>query len=161
MANSIAHPTCFRFSVNFHFGLTDLIEDLVFQQNDPDASFQEVSGLSVEYETQIVKDGAIAQFPKKLPVRANYADLVLKRGIIRNSKILNWIISTLGNAQVQIKPANVEVNLLNERGEVILNFHFINAWPKKWSISDFNSMESSLVIETLVLTYDYLKINQI
>jgi len=34
----------------------------------------------------------------------------------------------------------------------------IDAWPKKWSVSDFNAQENSIVVETIDLSYKYFKV---
>ena len=44
---------------------------------------------------------------------------------------------------------------MNEKGEPLRTWNVSHAIPKKWSVSDLNANENSLVIETMELTYRY------
>jgi phage tail-like protein len=121
-----------------------------------DVRFQSVSGLSVEYETEDYKEGGENRFVHKLPVRTKYSELVLKRGMVIDSNIIRWCLDALENAV--FKPCNILVMLMNEKDEIILSWNIVNAWPAKWNISDLNSSENSVVIETLTLNYQYFRL---
>ena len=47
-----------------------------------DTYFQEVSGLSFDIDKETVKEGGENRFSYQLPTRANYPNLVLKRGLL-------------------------------------------------------------------------------
>jgi len=47
------------------------------------------------------------------------------------------------------------VSLLNEQHQPIKTWQIHRAWPKKWSVSDFNAKENSVVVETLELSYSH------
>lgn len=138
--------------VGFHFKVEFDLSGI----NENDFRFQEVSGISTELETTTIKEGGENRFLHHLPVRAKYNDLVLKRGLLNDSTLLDWCKDAIEN--LSISPTNVWVTLLNEQQEPLQTYSFINAWPKKWSISDFNAQESRLVVETLELAYQYFKI---
>lgn len=121
-----------------------------------DARFQTVSGLSVEYDYESYKEGGENRFEHKLPVRTKYTDLVLKRGMLIDSKIIKWFLDGFENRI--FKPADVAVILMSERHEPVRTWKVANAIPKKWLVSDLNANESSIVVETMELTYRYFKI---
>ncbi len=121
-----------------------------------DLRFQSVSGLSVEYDYESFKEGGENRFEHKLPVRTKYTDLVLKRGMLTNSTVLNWFLDAFN--QRAFKPANVSVILMNEKSEALRTWNVVHAIPKKWLVSDLNANESAIVIETLELTYRYFSI---
>jgi phage tail-like protein len=50
------------------------------------------------------------------------------------------------------------VTLLNEKNTPLQTYNIVNAWPKKWSVSDFNAQESKIVVETMELSYQYFKV---
>ena len=125
-------------------------------QDTDDARFQTVSGLSVEYDYENFKEGGENRFEHKLPVRTKYADMVLKRGMLMNSSVIKWCLDAFNNRQ--FKPADVTVILMNEKGEPLRTWKVSSAIPKKWMVSDLNANESSLVIETLELSYRYFAI---
>lgn len=137
--------------VGFHFKV-----EFVGIGNDNDIRFQAVSGLTVEYDTESFKEGGENRFEHKLPVRSKYADLSLKRGMLTDSKVIEWCMKAFVNRE--FKPAQVNVLLLNEKHEAIKRWEVIDAWPKKWSVSDLNAQENSVVVETLDMAYKYFNV---
>ena len=125
-------------------------------QNKNDVRFQTVSGLSVEYDMEEYKEGGENRFTHKLPVRTKYADMVLKRGMLTDSEVINWFLSALRDRE--FKPANVNVILMNEKSEPLRTWKVAHAIPKKWTISDLNANENAVVIETMELSYRYFTI---
>jgi phage tail-like protein len=124
--------------------------------NDNDCRFQSVSGLNVEYDTESFKEGGENRFEHKLPGRTKYPDLSLKRGMLTDSEVIKWCLKAF--QQREFKPADVYVTLLNEKHSGIKTWHFRKAWPRKWSVSDFNAQENSVVVETLDLSYAYFTV---
>ena len=137
--------------VGFHFKV-----EFVGIGNDNDIRFQSVSGLAIEYDTESFKEGGENRFEHKLPVRTKYADLSLKRGMLTDSKVIEWCLKAFENRE--FRPAQINVLLLNENHQPIKRWEVIDAWPKKWSVSDLNSQENGLVIETLDLAYKYFNV---
>jgi len=78
--------------------------------------------------------------------------------MLTNSAVIDWCIDALQNRS--FRPVQVNVTLLNERHDPITTWQFFNVWPKKWSVSDFNAQENSVVIETLDLCYNYFILNK-
>jgi len=121
-----------------------------------DNAFQEVSGLTVELEVEEVREGGQNMYKHKLPSVARYSNLVLKRGFVSvDSPLANWCTATLFLADFTkpIQTIDVKLDLLNEKGTPLASWVFMEAWPVKWSMSDFKSMDSSLAIENLELAY--------
>jgi len=121
-----------------------------------DARFQSVSGLSVEYDYESFKEGGENRFEHKLPVRTKYADMVLKRGMLSDSSVIKWFLAAFRDRQFD--PADINVILMNEKGEPLRTWKIAHAIPKKWLVSDLNANESSVVIETMELTYRYFTV---
>lgn len=132
--------------VGFHFKV-----EFLGLGNDNDVRFQSVSGLSVEFETETLKEGGENRFEHKLPVRAKYPDLSLKRGMLTESAVIDWCLEALQHRK--IRPADLQISLLNEQHEALRLWTVSRAWPRKWTVSDFNAQENALVIETLELCY--------
>lgn len=127
-------------------------------QDKNDVRFQSVSGLSVEYDFESFKEGGENRFEHKLPVRTKYADLVLKRGLLTDSSVINWVLDAFQNRI--FTPAGITVNLMNERGEPLQSWNVVHAIPKKWLVSDFNASENGIVVETMELSYRYFTIQK-
>lgn len=127
-----------------------------------DVRFQSVSGLSVEYDMEEYKEGGENRFTHKLPVRTKYADMVLKRGmltgptVLEGNSVIRWFLDAFRDRT--FLAGDVNVILMNERSEPLRTWKVAHAVPKKWTVSDFNANESSLVIETLELSYRYFAV---
>lgn len=121
-----------------------------------DVRFQTVSGLTVEYDMEEYKEGGENRFSHKLPGRTKYADLVLKRGMLTDSALIAWFMDAFRDRVFE--PTDVNVILMNEAGDPLRTWKIVQAIPKKWSVSDFNSGENTVVIETMELSYRYFNI---
>lgn len=144
-------PVGFHFRVEFGF----------LPGDSNDVRFQEVSGLSAEVSTEEVIEGGENRFAHRLPTRSKYGNLVLKRGLLTSSKLVGWVTNAIQNIEANPdkpdeSPTTVNVTLLNSDHKPLADtYSFVQAWPIKWSISDFKAMDNSLVIETLELSYQY------
>ncbi len=137
--------------LGFHFKVSFLQE----VNNDIDTRFQSVSGLNVTVETEDFAEGGENRFVHSLPVRTKFDNLILKRGIILDQDLVKWVKDAIEN--FDFRPINMQVVLLNEDNEPLNVWDIKNAYPVKWSVSDFNAEESKLVVETLELKYQYYK----
>ncbi len=146
-----ASPGGYYPPVGFHFKV-----EFVGIGNDNDIRFQSVSGLTIEYDTESFKEGGENRFEHKLPVRTKYADLSLKRGMLTDSKVIEWCLKAFEARE--FKSVTVNVSLLNEQHTAIKRWEVVDAWPKKWAVSDLNAQENSIVVETLDLAYKYFKV---
>ena len=138
----------------FHFK----VEVLGVAPNDNDVRFTEVSGLSVEIGTEEIAEGGENRFIQKYPTRAKYPELVLKRGLLVNSEIVNWIRQCVED--LSIDPKNIDVKLLNEEHQPLMTWHVVNAYPTKWAVSDLNATSNAVVIETLQFLYQYFTVDK-
>ena len=126
-----------------------------------DYSFKEVSGISMEREINEIKSGGL-QYAYRVPGRIKYGELTLKRGVVMaNSPLSKWCMSTIKSTlDKPIVPKSIIVKLMNAKGKPAVSWSFSNAWPKKWEVSNLNSMasgEASLLIETLTFVYESFK----
>lgn len=120
-----------------------------------EGSFQEVSGLSVKLNLIDVKEGGENRFIHRLPVPPKYGNLVLKRGMLIGSPLVDWAKTSL--EQFQFSPKTVMINLMDENASPLASWKFINAYPVAIKVSDFKAQESVLVLETFELSYDYFQ----
>ena len=91
--------TGFHFSVVFE----------LFPQLPNDIKFQEVTGLNATMEMEAIKEGGENRFVHQLPGRTSYSELVLKRGRIMGSFVLQWCRNAIEN--FEFKPTNVLISL--------------------------------------------------
>ncbi len=137
-------PLGFHFNVQFQF-----------DSGPVNIGFQDVSGIGVDLETESITEGGENRFTYKLPIRAAYTNLVLKRAMITSGDLISWCNDAIEN--LDISPVSVVVSLLNEQHEPLKSYAFINAYPLKWSVSNFNAESNNLVIETIELYYQFFR----
>lgn len=137
--------------VGFHF-------EVKFSGMEGENQFQSVSGLSVDLETEEISEGGENRFKHKLPVRAKYPNLVLKRGLLVNSEFIQWCRDALEN--FVFSPVDIMISLLDENHESLISWNVVHAYPVKWNVVDFNAEESKVVVETIELAYNYFNIKK-
>ncbi|MCH7413866.1 phage tail protein [Belliella sp. R4-6] len=139
-------PVSFHFNVEFS-GIT---------AQEFDMQFQSVSGLTAELDVEELAEGGENRFKHTLPVKSKYSNLVLKRGIVIDSKLIDWCKKAIED--FEFKPIDLTIKLLNEKHEPLLSWSVANAIPVKWEVDEFNAMESKVMMESLELKYNYFKV---
>jgi len=141
--------------VGFYFKLT-----FTGISADSDAGFQEVSGISAEMSVEEIGEGGENRFKHKVPNGAKFNNLVVKRGLVPSgSDLAQWCFDTIGTGlSAAIVPKSHSVILMNEEGNPLMTWNFVNAWPVKWSVSDLKSMEGEIVVESIEFAYSYFTI---
>ena len=128
-------------------------------EDDKEQRFQEVSGLSFEVETEELKEGGENRFVYKLPKRTKYPNLVLKRGLLKGTKILDWIKAAQDGYFIALdygfKPADILITLMDEEGGEAAVWNVVQAYPLKLTTADFKAHENTIVVETIEMAYQY------
>lgn len=147
MTTDAKYPVSFYFSLSF---------------NGEDAAFQEVSGISKEMSVEEVVSGGENRFKYRLPNISTSQNLVLKRALVpKGSQLVNWCASSLDAGLANpVRVHDVSVSLLDADGLVCAKWTFYKAYPVKYSVSDFKSQESGIVIESIELAYTYFQVSK-
>ena len=145
MANQGYPPVSFYFKVTFSGGGL---------KNE--TSFKEVTGLNVDFEPDEIIEGGLLEFRHRVPKVPKYTNLILKRGLVTDSSLRTWVEKALN--EFTFTPVTVTIALLNEDGKPLMSWIVKNAWPVKWDVSNFDSQNNTLVIESLELAFDSFKI---
>lgn len=122
-------------------------------------SFQEVSGLEMEMEIEEISEGGENTFKHRLPKAVKFNNLVLKRGFIKkDNQLVDWFKNSLEAAfEGHMRKKPILIHLLDEKGKEVLSWNVVNAYPVKWSMSNLNSQNSELAIESVEFAYQSLK----
>lgn len=127
-----------------------------------DASFQDVSGLSLEMETETYVEGGANGFAYRLPKAIKYSNLVLSRGLASSaSPLVRWCkeVMETGLAKgIVTKPLRISLLAPQSRddsaGPTILHtWLFTDAYPVKWQADSFNSTKNEVAIEKIEFAY--------
>lgn len=135
--------------VGFHFR----VDFERFPSSTNEVRFREVGGLSAEIPVESYAEGGELRFKHSLPGVPQYPKLVLKRGLFVSSELISWCKNAIED--FVIEPGNITIHLLNENHESLAIWKVINAYPVKWSISDLNAEQNSVVVESIELAYQY------
>jgi len=156
MATDLYPPLGFFFSIE--------IDGIKEKSND--TKFQSVTGLSVDVELEEISEGGENRYKHKFPVKTKYPNLVLKRGMLVDSEIVDWFKDGIEN--FEITPKDLVVKLMHDsvkdrttQNNTSANIQPLYVWnikgayPIKWNIDAFNAEESKVVVETVELAYNY------
>lgn len=140
--------------VGFHFVVR--FEGLLLKYvGIPDIGFQKVSGINVSINTEDYQEGGETRFKHRLPNPPTYPNLVLERGMLIGSQLMQWYKDSVEG--FKFEPHDVTVILLNSLHIPIQAWNFVNAIPIKWTIADLNATENKVLVETVELSYQYYK----
>lgn len=122
-----------------------------------DTSFQEVTGIGSEIETEPYSEGGENRYVHQLPKSVKHPKLVLKRGIAKmSSPLVIWCRSVFeADFMAPIVPMPIMVYLMNEDKIPIRGWSFANAYPVNWEVDNFNSTKNEVAIEKIELSYNY------
>lgn len=128
-------------------------------------AFSEVSGLSIGYETTTYKESPVASGspgPRvmRMPAQPKDAVVTLKKGVMRGTSVpalFNWINAIQIN---QVEKRDVYVRLCDEKGDAVISWKVINAFPTKLDAPTFDAKSNDAAIESMELMGDGVLIEE-
>lgn len=140
----IPPPTAFYFNVHF-------VGPLPIQ----DMAFLEVSGLTMELETQEIDVGGGNK--RSFPVRQKHGNMVCKRPLqpVALSSLSVWTgLTLMGGVDEAIVTCDAVITLLGSYGEPTCGWYIRGAYPVKWDIAGFDSKKNDVAMESIEFSYD-------
>jgi phage tail-like protein len=119
-------------------------------------SFAEVSGLEAELTPIEYRGGAEPDTPRKIRGLVKYPNLVLKRGIIGDPALWNWIQEAMDG---KVRRTEGAVVLLDENKQEVMRWNFTRGWPCKWTGPGLNAKNNEIGMETLEICHEGLKLD--
>jgi phage tail-like protein len=118
------------------------------------AAFEECSGLAASVDVIEYREGGDKQsVARKLPGRARFTNITLKRGITTNRDLWQWFKDILNGV---VDRRNVAVVLLDSQQQPVVRWNLTNAWPAKWGGPLLKGKGTDVAIETLELAHEGL-----
>ncbi|MCH9659512.1 MAG: phage tail protein [Bacteroidetes bacterium] len=118
-------------------------------------AFQEVSGM--EAENQVIeyrKSNSPLFSTEKMPGIVKYGNVTMKRGVFVNDNTFwDWQAEIKMNT---ITRRTVLIKLLDENGDVTMQWTLNNAWPTKISSTDLKSDGNEVAVDTLEIAHEQL-----
>jgi phage tail-like protein len=128
-------------------------------------AFSEVSGLDISFDVTTYKESPVesgAPGPRvmRMPAQATDVKVTLKKGVVRGSSITTlykWINATQIN---QIDKKDIYVRLCDEKGDAVISWKVINAFPTKLTAPTFDAKSNDAAIESMELMGDGVTIEE-
>ena len=119
--------------------------------------FTEVSGLDdVELEVVSYREGdSQAYHDTKFPGRPKYADITLKRGMLKGDDDFSVWLSTVKMNQIERR--DLTINLLDEEHNPVFSWQVSQAWPTKLTGPSLNSTGNDVAVEEISLANEGVK----
>lgn len=118
-------------------------------------SFAEVSGLEAEISVVEYRNGSEDITVRKIPGLKKFPNIILKRGVIGDLALWNWIKSVLDG---QVQRADGTITLLDESRQPVMQWKFRRGWPCRWSGPTLNAKTNEVAIETLEICHEGLEV---
>jgi len=121
-------------------------------------SFQEVSGMDVENQIIEYRSTNSPLFSvEKMPGITKYGNITMKRGIFVNDNTFwDWYQQIVMNT---IKRRTIVIKLLDESGNVTMQWTLNNAWPTKITSTDLKSDGNEVAVDTIEIAHEQLIIS--
>lgn len=129
-------------------------------------AFSEVSGLSLSYETTTysespVESGSAGPRVMYMPAQRKAINVTLKKGVMRGTSVatfFQWINSIQIN---QVDKSDIFVRLCDEKGDAVISWKVINAFPTKLDAPTFDAKSNDAAIESMELMADAVTIEEV
>jgi len=120
-------------------------------------AFQEVTGMEVETQVISYRQSENPLFSAvKMPGIVKYRNVTMKRGIFVNDNLFwNWHAAIKMNT---IKRRTILIRLLDESGNVTMQWSLSNAWPTKITSTDLKSDGNEVAVDTIEIAHELLTI---
>ena len=98
---------------------------------------------------------------KKIPGLQKFGNITLKRGVVQDTKFLEWVnfsLSNFGSDGLANFRRSMTIEYCNEAGDVISSYRVINGWVTKMEAADLKANANEVAIESIELSYEGLEL---
>jgi phage tail-like protein len=119
------------------------------------AGFSEVSGLDIEVQSIDYRNGDEDFVQRKLPGIKKFPNLVLKRGLIGEIDIYEWLKATASGAVDRREGAII---LRDEQRNEVMRWRFIRGWACKFTGPSLKGDSNAVAMESLEICHEGLEL---
>jgi phage tail-like protein len=120
------------------------------------ASFSECSGYDVSTDPIEYRNGDDPGTMRKQPGLTKYGNITLKWGLSDSKELWEWRKKII-DGDIEKGRTNGSIVIMDEMGNEVVRWNFINGWPSKYDAADLNAKGTDIAIETLEITHEGLK----
>ena len=122
------------------------------------AGFTECSGLSLQWQVTKYKEGGVNNFEHQLPERIKAAKVTLKYGTVVSSDLWRWCMKGMEDGRVEYR--NISIVMYDNGWEEVKRWNLERAYPMQWKGPSLKSDSKKVAIETLVIAYHGLGLDE-
>src|SRR5262245_10095481 len=115
------------------------------------AAFQEASGFDSTIDIIEHREGGENTTMRKFPGLTKYSNIVLKWGVTDDRELYDWHRRIVRG---DMERKNGSIVLLDRRGDEVVRWNFIRAWPSKWDGPYLSAEGTDVAIEMLELAHE-------
>jgi phage tail-like protein len=130
-----------------------------------EAYFKSVGGLKMETEVTEYRAGGVNDSQYKLVGATKWANIVLKRGFTGSRELLDWREAWLKPSGTKTR-ATITIEQLDTKlkpndpvsGKPYGKWTFVEGWPCKWEMSEYDASKNEVAIETLEIAHHGMRL---
>jgi phage tail-like protein len=115
------------------------------------ASFAEVTGGDSTIDVTEYREGGDLLTPRKLPAMTKHGNIVLKFGTTPDLELWEWHKAAVRG---EVERKNGSIVALDRRGEPAARWNFVQAWPSKYDMPDWNAEGNDVAVESIELVHE-------
>jgi phage tail-like protein len=136
------------------------------------AMFTECSGIGAKRGFDPLREGGVNDHAHILPGPMEYSNVTLKRGLSLSSALWDWFQAgkfdynvqrhdvTIYQYSPELIAANAGPAGSSQQAGALKTWSLANAFPVSWKLSDMNTGNSGLVIESLEIAHEGLSLSK-
>jgi phage tail-like protein len=121
------------------------------------AGFKEVSGLESSIDVIEYREGGDNTTTQKKPGMARYTNLMFRRGVTDDTDMWTWHLQWIKGDPAATRKQGFIVLYDRDGTTEKARWHFLNAWPVKWTGPSFNAEGKEMAIESLEIAHEGLE----
>jgi phage tail-like protein len=118
-----------------------------------EAFFTECTGLTVQTEVFEYREGGLNTRTHRLPVRTNFTNITLKRGMEMSPKLWEWYAKTVKGT---FERRNISIILYSKEAPSVpkRRWNISGAYPIKWATNELRTESQEFLIESIELVHN-------
>jgi phage tail-like protein len=120
-----------------------------------DAGFNECSGLEMTLEVEDYQEGGNNGTVLKFPTRMSWGKLVLKKGLVKNADLWDWVY---GFTEGNVVRKDGLITLLGEKGLAHTVWKFKRGLPVKYTGPQLNAQQNAIAFESIEIEHEGLEL---
>jgi phage tail-like protein len=123
----------------------------------PIGVFNEVSGLSVEIDTDKVREGGQNGYVHELPGRMEWPHITFKRGLTQSDNLFHWFEKMSGEnfagQRNKVERSTGAISIVDHLGLRLRSWNLRDVMPVKWSGPALSTSSNEMLMEELEIAH--------